>query len=136
MTVTEEIPGQRVRIEPDKPSALDYLEYADAAIDKYGWRQGERPSHVQKGGRDEPQSWKGTLKPGDGLSLHDAIGMAHDYLGDLPGHHSTRRHLADLVLAQAPAGYEGHSDITFNDKAGETIVRAALDAAIAHEEAK
>lgn len=55
-----------VRVSPPVVNVCDILEYAVALIEEHGWRQGDRIPNTEQ--------WDEVAK--NGLSLHDAIGMA------------------------------------------------------------
>jgi hypothetical protein len=101
----------------------DFLEYAELAIQRFGWRQGERKEVTQD---DMPE-----VAEKDGLSLHDAIGYTNVMLGGGdPGKPTgkdgtthgrgkqfarpMRTEMTDAVKAVLP---KGEDDKTFNDKA-------------------
>ncbi len=118
MSVTVE--GHRITVEAPPIEINDFLEYAEMAIGRFGWRQGER-----KGNDDDMVR----VAEKEGLSLHDAIGYTNVVLGGSePGKptgkddmtkdhrtsHSMRSQMTNAVNAVLP---EGETDITFNDKA-------------------
>lgn len=133
-----------VRVSPPTVDVCDILEYAQALIEEHGWRQGQRVPNTE--------DWPEVAK--NGLSLHDAVGMACYRLSgetgtkatpartggsskDFPvgdrgseyGYSGTMRTKAtELLTAHLPSGM---TDITFNDKATNvTEVLTVLDAAI------
>jgi hypothetical protein len=111
----------RITVEPDDIDVNDFLEYAEAAILRYGWRQGER--------KEVPTDDMVEVAKKDGLSLHDAIGYTNVILGgevvgeptgkDAPtrtwqSRRSMREEMTVAVNAVLP---KGDDDKTFNDKA-------------------
>jgi hypothetical protein len=101
----------------------DFLEYAELAIQRFGWRQGERKNVTEDNMPEVAEK--------DGLSLHDAIGYTNVMLGgaetgkptgkDASTHargmqnaRAMRTELTEAVQAVLP---KGETDKTFNDKA-------------------
>ena len=123
MSVTVEESGRIVVGVVEDLEVNDFLEYAELAIERFGWRQGERKEVTQD---DMPE-----VAAKDGLSLHDAIGYTNVMLGgeapgkatgkDAPTHargmqsaRSMRDEMTKAVKAVLP---KGEDDKTFNDKA-------------------
>ena len=130
-----------VTVAPPVVDVFDVLDYAHALIEEHGWRQGPRVP--------EGEDWDEVAK--NGLSLHDAIGMACYRLSgetgkqtmptragasskDFPlgakaadhGYSGTLRTAAtELVVSHIPGGAQGaRDDVRFNDEAqnvGEVI---------------
>lgn len=118
MSVT--VDGNRVTVDVEELSVNDFLEYAEHAILRYGWRQGERKKVTEDKMVEVAEQ--------DGLSLHDAIGYTNVMLGGDPGvpsgkdattrarsgTRSMRNEMTTAVQAVLP---KGETDKTFNDKA-------------------
>lgn len=143
-----------IRMAPNTVNACDILEYALAAIEEYGWRQGARP--VEPNNQDNRADWEKDLLP-HGLSLHDAVGYACVVLSGQSGLLATparqpSRSSKDFTTSLAPQyGYgsslrqraaeaiqrhlpQGTTDVTFNDSADDfEAVVAVLKAAIKEE---
>lgn len=139
MSLTVE--GDRITIENPDVDVNDFLEYAEAAILRFGWRQGERKKVTEDKMVEVAEK--------DGLSLHDAIGYTNVMLGgqapdqvgretgkdsgtaSRKGTRAMRTEMTNAVQAVLP---EGETDKTFNDKAknvGEVlaVLREARGAA-------
>lgn len=130
-----------VKLKPPVVDVLDILEYAKALLEEHGWRQGERVPNTEE--------WD--LVAENGLSLHDAIGMACYRLSGEAGSsargtkgssnkdfssggHSFRVEATEAVKKHIPGG---KNDIAYNDEAksvGQIFV--VLDAAIKEESNK
>lgn len=120
MSVT--IEDERIIVDPEDLDVGDFLEYAELAIERFGWRQGER--------KEITDDNMALVAEKDGLSLHDAIGYTNVMLGGSePGtaggkdattysrvgsHRSMRQEMTRAVQAVLP---EGKDDKTFNDEA-------------------
>lgn len=115
------VEGDRITVETPDVEVADFLEYAELAIQRYGWRQGERKKVT------EDDMVKVAEK--DGLSLHDAVGYTNVMLGGkapgTPGgkddttvsyqaSHAMRDKMTAAISAVLP---EGETDRSFNDKA-------------------
>jgi hypothetical protein len=138
MCVTLE--DERVIVDVPDVDVEDFLEYAELAIQRYGWRRGER-TKVSDDNMVE-------VAEKEGLSLHDSIGYTNVMLGgDTTGKptgkdavtptrvatfgRSMRSEMTTAINAVLP---EGETDLTFNDKAknvGEVlgVLRQARGAA-------
>lgn len=114
------IEDDRIKVVPEDVETNDFLEYAELAIQRFGWRQGERTV----GGDDMTE-----VATKDGLSLHDAIGYTNDVLGgkevgqptgkdgQTVTHHSSRAMRNEMTAAVKKVLPAGEDDKTFNDKA-------------------
>lgn len=128
-----------VRVKPPVVDTCDILEYARALIEEHGWRQGERVPNTEQ--------WDEVAK--NGLSLHDAVGMAcYRLSGEVGTHvgrqgHSSkdfptsapsgglRQETTKAILAQLPRDM---NDIQFNDAATDVSeILAVIDATIREE---
>ena len=113
----------RITVETEDIDVNDFLEYAELAIQRFGWRQGER--------KEVPNDDMAAVAEKDGLSLHDAIGYTNVMLGgDTTGKATgkddhthargkqfarpMRNEMTQAVKAVLP---KGEDDKTFNDKA-------------------
>lgn len=115
------IEDDRIKVVPEDVELGDFLEYAEHAILRFGWRQGERKEAT---GDDMVE-----VATKDGLSLHDAIGYTNDVLGGkevgqptgkdgyTPTHHSSRQMRNEMTAAVKKVLPTGEDDKTFNDKA-------------------
>jgi hypothetical protein len=127
-----------VTVSPPVVNVCDILEYARALIEEHGWRQGPRVP--------ENEDWPEVAK--NGLSLHDAIGMACYRLSgetgatrrgsraynskDFPTKYGSLR--ADTTTAVTKHILGGKDDVRFNDAAKDVDeVLAVLNAAIGEE---
>lgn len=141
-----------VRMSPNTVNVCDILEYALAAIDEYGWRQGAR--QTEPANQDNRADWEKQVLPA-GLSLHDAVGYACVVLSGASGTTATParspRSSKDFAPAASSYGYSGtlreraaaaisrhlpagETDVTFNDSADDVeAVRAVLRAAMREE---
>lgn len=115
MSVTLE--GDRIVVQPEGEIELDdFLEYAELAIRRFGWRQGDRKIVTED---DMPK-----VAEEEGLSLHDAIGYTNVMLGVAPGSATSkdgvtsgramRLEMTEAVQKVLP---KGKDDKTFNDEA-------------------
>lgn len=111
------IQDDRIVVEPSELDVNDFLEYAELAIQRFGWRQGERTMV-----HDDNMAQVATE---EGLSLHDAIGYTNVMLGggrpgkatgkdDSTSGRSMRTEMAEAVQKVLP---KGKDDKTFNDTA-------------------
>ncbi len=130
--------SESIRIGPETVGAADVLEYAEALIEQFGWRQGGRSG---EGG----SVYDACVK--EGFSLHDAIGAACERLSVVVGEEtapSSRRSSGDKEFSYSGTTPQGDkisgsirteatekvfaaiakrtgddtlSDVTFNDKA-------------------
>ena len=115
------VEGDRITVEPEDVRVNDFLEYAELAIERFGWRQGDRKQVTE--GDDMVQ-----VAEKDGLSLHDAIGYTNVMLGNEPGKptgkdgstitasgsRAMRNEMTQAVQKVLP---KGKDDKTFNDEA-------------------
>ena len=114
------IEDNRITVEPEDIDVNDFLEYAEAAILRFGWRQGERTKVTE----DDMVS----VAHKEGLSLHDAIGYTNVMLGGektgeptgkdastrtWQNHRAMRGEMTEAINAVLP---KGENDKTFNDK--------------------
>lgn len=123
MSVTVEESGRIVVGVVEEIDVNDFLEYAEHAIQRFGWRQGPRKEVTAD---DMP-----AVAEKDGLSLHDAIGYTNVMLGGAePGKVGSkdaytqargkqnslnmRDEMTKAVKAVLP---KDEDDKTFNDKA-------------------
>jgi hypothetical protein len=115
------VDGERIVVEPEDVDVNDFIEYAELAIQRYGWRQGERKQVT------EEDMVKVAEK--EGLSLHDAIGYTNVMLGGdktgeptsknagtrtVRGDRAMRSEMTRAIKAVLP---EGKDDRAFNDEA-------------------
>lgn len=132
------IEDNRITVEPEDIDVNDFLEYAEVAIKRYGWRQGER--------KEVTDDDMAKVAEKDGLSLHDAIGYTNVMLGGektgqptgkdastrtWQNHRAMRAEMTEAVKAVLP---KGEDDKTFNDKAEDVdevlaVLRQARGAA-------
>lgn len=134
------VEDNRITVEPEEVSLVDFLEYAELAIRRYGWRQGPRKKVTEDKMIEVAEK--------DGLSLHDAIGYTNTVLGgeepgregskdastrDRTGYRTMRNEMTAAVNKVLP---EGQDDKNFNDKAKSVdevyaVLRKAKEAAVA-----
>lgn len=119
MTVV--VDDNRITVERDDVDVADYLEYAELAIARFGWRQGERKQVTED---DMPK-----VAEKEGLSLHDAIGYTNvmlggETIGEPTGKDAatrtasgTRTMRGEMSAAVKKVLPKDEDDKTFNDKA-------------------
>lgn len=115
------VEDNRITVEPEDVDVNDFLEYAEHAIQRYGWRQGERKQVTED---DMPK-----VAEKEGLSLHDAIGYTNVMLGgdrtgeptgkdagtpSRSGSKAMRNEMTSAVQKVLP---KDKNDKTFNDEA-------------------
>lgn len=84
-----------IRVGPEQVSIADVLEYAEAVIEEYGWRQGPRPK-LPSGG--EP-TLENLVEHDMGFTLHDSIGLAMERLSEARGEARTKDRVGGTVDA-------------------------------------
>lgn len=115
------VEDDRIKVVPEDVDVSDFLEYAELAIEKFGWRQGERKEVTED---DMP-----AVAEAEGLSLHDAIGYTNVMLGGgevgeptnkdatTRTHHGLRSMREEMTAAVQKVLPKNKDDKSFNDKA-------------------
>lgn len=110
-----------VAVAPPEVDVCDVLEYALAAIEQFGWRNTKQNGPVSWTGRGNPNKDQAAT---EGLSLHDAIGLACVELSQVYGEESVGKGTRSGSKDWSPTTTDAYGNETFQENLREQATAA------------